>query len=312
MSHAHSDSEMTLVRPPRGELTETSQFRLEYIPPPPELAQHITIFYHFRCEERDIRDIQPASVGHLMLMPHGQGAVHFRNGRSEPSHEVNLLTPVSVAAPFTVSGPFHAIGAVLTPLGWAELTGLSAAEHGNRFCRAGELLDPELDRLGAGWCAAYRAGEMSGADCAAALGGWIGAHLNPLPEGHRRLIGLAAMWLSSDLDPDLAELYAAAPYSERQTQRLVERYFGHTPTALRRKYRALRAAALLSQPELDDAQEAAIYEAFYDQPHLIREIRLFAGRTPARLADEPDSYLTEMLDLRNMREIAPGHNPLRR
>ena len=305
MNVQFSGSSAEAWQQPVGELTETSRFRLEYIPPPAELAHHITIFYHFICDERDIRDIQPATIGHLMLMPHGVGAVHFRNGRSDPSHEVNVLTPVSVAAPFTVNGPFHAIGAVLTPLGWAELTGLDAAEYGNRFCLAGDLLPDGINEEGARLCAAYRAGALGGPECAMALGQWIAAHLTPIADGHRRLIGLAAQWLGGDdLNPDLAALYAASPYSQRQTQRLVERYFGHTPTALKRKYRALRAAAAMAQPELSDAEEAAIGEAFYDQPHMIREIRLFAGRTPARLSDEPDSYLTEMLDLRNMREIA--------
>jgi hypothetical protein len=36
---------------------------------------------------------------------------------------------------------------------------------------------------------------------------------------------------------------------------------------------------------------------------MIREIRLFAGRTPARLTGEESPYLAEMLDLRNFREI---------
>ncbi len=291
---------------PVGNLTETSKFKLEYLPTPAALAEHVTTFYHFRCEEADVRDIQPADIGHLTLFPHGQGAIHFRDGRSDPSHEANLLTPFSVAAPFTVAGPFHAIGAALSPLGWAELTGLSAAEHGNCFYRAGLHLGAEIDRLGAEWCAAYRAGTMSGADCAAAMGTFLLAKINPLSPKHRALIGVTTHWLGGALDPDLDALYAASPLSRRQTQRLVERYFGLPPTALRRKYRALRAASLLSMPYLDDEQEAAILNSFYDQPHMIREIRLFAGRTPARLMDEPDSYLSEMLDLRNLRELEPA------
>ena len=65
----------------------------------------------------------------------------------------------------------------------------------------------------------------------------------------------------------------------------------------------MRAAGLLSLPMLTPEFEANVREAFYDQSHLIREIRLFAGRTPARLTDEESPYLAEMLDLRNFREI---------
>ena len=290
---------------PAGNLTETSRFRLEYLPVPPELAAHVTTFYHFTCDEQEIRDIQPAAIGHLAVCPHGTGAIHFRDGSSDPLREVSLLTPFSVAAPFTVAGPFHAIGAALTPLGWAELTGLDASAHANRFYRASDWLGEEIADLGAQWCAEYRAGSRSGAACAQALGAFMAARITPLPTRHRQLIGLTTQWLMSALNPDIEQLYADIPYSRRQSQRLVERYFGLPPTALRRKYRALRAAAMLAQPEIDAASEAAIRDCFYDQPHMIREIRLFAGRTPARLADEPDSYLTEMLDLRNMRELAP-------
>lgn len=291
--------------PPVGELTHTSRFTLQYLPVAPELASHITTFYHFCCEDTDIREIQPASVGHLAIFPRGEGAIHFRDGRSDPTHETVVLTPMSVAAPFTVAGPFHAIGAALTPLGWAELTGQHAASLGNRLLRASDVLDASIALRGAAWCAAYRAGGMSAADCAQAMGDWMAAHFKPIADGHRQLIASTTQWLASALDPAIDDLYVASPYSLRQTQRLVERYFGLAPTALRRKYRALRAAAALSHPGLGDAEEAMIREAFYDQPHLIREIRLFAGRTPARLTDEPDSYLTEMLDLRNLRELDP-------
>jgi methylphosphotriester-DNA--protein-cysteine methyltransferase len=290
---------------PAGYLTETSWFRLTYLSVPPELAQHVTTFYHFVCDEPEIRDIQPASIGHFALVPHGEGAIHFRDGRSDPMHETSLLTPLSVAAPFTVDGPFHAIGAALTPLGWAELTGLCAAAHANRFYRAGDYLGEDIATLGAQWCAEYRAGTRSGAQCAQALGAHLLTRIKPLSPPHRQLIGQTTAWLMGALDPDIEQLYATLAYSRRQAQRLVERYFGLPPTALRRKYRALRVAAALSQPDLDPETEAAINNCYYDQPHMIREIRLFAGRTPARLTDEPDSFLTAMLDLRNLRELRP-------
>jgi len=277
---------------------------LEYFAPPEVLAHHVTTFYHFRCEEREIREIQPASIGHLTIFPHGNGAIHFRDGSSDSSHQTNVMTPFSAAAPFAVDGPFHAIGAALSPLGWAELTGLHAAKHANRLLPAADVLGKGIEASGSQWCDAYRSGNMNGQDCIAAMGRWIHANLSPISDGHRQLVSLTVNWLGSALNPDLHDLYAASHYSKRQTQRLVDRYFGLPPTPLRRKYRALRAAAMLSQPELPIEMEAAIFDAFYDQPHLIREIRLFAGRTPARLSDEPDSFLTEMLELRNLREIS--------
>jgi methylphosphotriester-DNA--protein-cysteine methyltransferase len=86
-------------------------------------------------------------------------------------------------------------------------------------------------------------------------------------------------------------------------QRLTERYFGLSPQALARKYRALRAAALLSFPQLTPESEAELGEAFFDQSHMIREINRFVGRTPARLRDPDSPFLSEMIAPTNLREL---------
>lgn len=292
-------------RPNALPLTPRSKFQLEYIAPPTALSDYITTLYHFRCEEPVIHDIQPAAIGHLTLFPHGKGEMRFRNGQVDSSHEVNLLTPFSVAAPFVVNGPFHSVGAVLSPLGWAALTGLDAGKHGNRLYCAADWLGDAVETMGAQLCEAYRSGTMTGQQCAEALCDYIAANLKPVNARHAELIKQTTKWLSSDINPDLGEIYRQIAYSERQVQRLVERYFGLPPQALARKYRALRAAGLMSLPTLTPEYEAKLGEAFYDQSHMIREIRLFAGRTPKRLTGDESPYLTEMLDLRNFREIDP-------
>lgn len=284
-------------------LTPEALFEIDYIAPPAALSDYVTTMYHFRCDEPVIRDIQPASIGHLAIFPHGVGEMQFRDGRVDPSNETNLLTPFSVAAPFVVDGPFHAIGAVLSPLGWAALTGRDAGKYGNRLVRASDWLGPEVGELGHRLCEEYRAGTRSGSECALALGQFILENARPVNPRHAELIRVTNQWLGSSLNPEISDLMAQAAYSNRQVQRLVERYFGLPPKALARKYRALRAAALMSFPMLTPEYEAELAEAFYDQPHMIREIQLFVGRTPARLSDDESPYLTEMLDLKNFREL---------
>ena len=284
-------------------LTPRNLFEIDYIAPPPALSDYITTLYRFRCDESEIRDIQPAAIGQLALFPCGVGEMQFRDGRIDPSHRTNLLTPFSVAAPFMVDGPFHAIGAALSPLGWAALTGRHAAEEGNRLVRAADWLGEEIEQLGAQLCDGYRAGEISGHDCAMALCDYIGRVARPVNERHAELIRITNDWLGSSLNPKLSDLMERAAYSDRQVQRLVERYFGLPPQALARKYRAIRAAALLSFLVLTPDWEVQLAEAFFDQSHMIREIRLFVGRTPARLGDEESPYLNEMLDPKNLREI---------
>ena len=117
-------------------------------------------------------------------------------------------------------------------------------------------------------------------------------------------------WLARSITPDVADLEARCGYGMRQIQRLSDRYFGLPPSALARKYRALRAAVLLSRPSLSDDDIAAVQDHFYDQPHMIREMRLFAGRTPARIADPDTPYLSAIMDLRNFRERGPRLAPI--
>jgi len=283
--------------------TPAALIAVDYIAPPPAAAPFVTTLYRFRCDEPLIRDIQPAAIGNLCLFPHGKGEMLFAAGHRDPNHEVGLQTPLSRATPIEVEGPFQAFGAALTPIGWAALTGLHAGEYRDRLLPAGSVLGPAIDALGQELIAAYRAERMSGRGCALAIGDFIGANAKPLNPRHLELIAATGRWLGASFNPEVGDLVGVAGYSARQVQRLVERYFGLPPRALARKYRALRAAALLSAPQLSLEDEAEIAEAFFDQPHMIREIAHFVGRTPARLSDPSTPYLAEMIDPRNLREL---------
>jgi len=286
-------------------LTSAALLQIEYIAVPASLTDYVTTFYHFQCDEREIKEIQPAGIGHLSIFPRGKGVMRFLGGVQDRSHQTNLLTPSVAATPFEVDGPFHAIGAAMSPLGWAALTGMDAGKHGNRLLDAGEWLGRDVAALGEHLCAAYCDGTMGGGACAMALANCIESRLRPVNRRHAELIRQTTRRLSESLDPALESLFERSSYSQRQVQRLIERYFGMPPVALKRKYRGLRAAALLSLPGLTPEFEAQVCDAFYDQSHMIREIRLFAGRTPARLGDDDSPYLTEMLDPGNFREIDP-------
>ena len=284
-------------------LTPQSLFDIDYIAPPADISDYVTTFYHFRCEEAEVRDIQPASIGWLALFPLGKGAMYFPDGRIAPNHETNLLTPFAVATPFVMKGPVHSVGAALSPLGWAALTGLDAGKHGNQLVRAGELLGDDVDVMGAALCRQYREGQKTAAECIGAIADYIRANIRPVNDRHRELIRITNHWLGESLNPVVDDLMARAHYSQRQVQRLVERYFGLPPVALARKYRALRTAALLSFPSLTPEYEAQVGDAYYDQSHMIRELRVFVGRTPARLSDDDSPFLNEMIDLKNFREL---------
>jgi methylphosphotriester-DNA--protein-cysteine methyltransferase len=88
-------------------------------------------------------------------------------------------------------------------------------------------------------------------------------------------------WLSSDLSPPVSALMEQSQQSSRQVLRMVNKLYGMAPKYLARKYRALRAARAYA--EQDEDEMATLRDAFYDQSHMIREIKFFAGTTPTQL-----------------------------
>ncbi|MBV7265543.1 helix-turn-helix transcriptional regulator [Erythrobacter ani] len=280
-----------------------SQFELSYYDPPPRLARHVLALFHFAWDEVEIADRHPGALGQLVLFPHGSGALHLRDGSERIESDAHMLAGFETAAPFTIQGPWHSIGASLSPLGWAALARQPANTHFNRFIPAGQLLGEEIDGFAKDINERYRSGELSGKEACDLLASWIEPRLHPVPGMHEQLIEHTFAWLGSSLKPDVERLFSGLDYSRRQAERLVTQYFGLSPMALARKYRAVRAASLLAQPEITDEAEAEIATAFYDQPHMIREIRRYCGYTPTRLGGPEEPLFQAMLRMKNLERL---------
>lgn len=276
-------------------LTDATDFSSEYFSVPASLQPYVAAFYNYRCDQVDIRDMHPSNVSHLVLFLRGEGEMYFPSGIVDPIPRMGLFTPCSLAAFYRHSGPMYALGAALTPLGWASLTGLDAGEHGNRVYPAADHFGPESATLGQELHEACIAGTLDARDAVRRLGLFIEARLKRVNPRHARLIALVMEWLSERSDWKLEALHAMAGYSERQVQRLTQRYFGLPPKALLRKSRALRAAATFSDPRATEEQLRSVADHFYDQSHMIREIRLFAGRTPGRLRELRNAELSQRM-----------------
>ncbi|MFC4296293.1 helix-turn-helix domain-containing protein [Novosphingobium tardum] len=289
-------------------LTRAALLRMEIFPPAPPVAPYVTTFFRLRCDEKVIRDVHPSSLGLIAVMARGTGQIRFIDGRTQPSHPFTVITPTNAAATFELDGPWSAFGAMLSPLGWASLTGLSAEAHGNQLLEGSAVLSRELVDAGNSILAGID--QFSEAEMIELLSVAILQSLRPLPAGHAEFVKLVADWLAESLSPNIDELNVRCGYSGRHVQRLTERYFGLPPSALARKYRALRAAVLLSRPSLSADEVAAVQDHFYDQSHMIREMRLFAGRTPARIADPDTPYLAAFMDLRDFRKSGPRMAPI--
>ncbi|BDI59847.1 helix-turn-helix domain-containing protein [Qipengyuania nanhaisediminis] len=277
-----------------------SQFHLEYFDPPEELGDHVLAFFHFIWDRVEIRDRHPGALGQLFFTPRGSGRLHFPDHVETIAPGAHMFSGFSTATPFEFNGPWHSFGASLSPLGWAALANVPAGQCLDRFCPAEDLLGRQAGDFADDLNARYLAGAVSGHQACEELSNWIAARLAPVAARHEAVIQATISWLGSSLNPDVDQLFERLDYSRRQAERLVERYFGFTPAALARKMRAVRAANLLSEPDLTDEGEAEIAAAFYDQPHMIREIRRYCGYTPARLGGGEEPLFRTMLRLKNL------------
>ncbi len=291
--------------PPGADSTYVALEKIEILQfaPPGELSPFVTQIYFFRCEEEFIRDFQPASLGHLVFLLRGQGQLRFHDGHIDQLHRAAIFGPGAAAAEFTFAGPLYDFGLALSPLGFVALTGKAANVYADRAVAATEIFGPEIDNLAEQFQNGLNEGNMRFTQMVEAVSAFLLARVQKVPPAHIDLIQRVTDWLSSNFDPDVDDLYAQLTMSRSTAVRLITRYFGSPPKQLMRKYRALRAASVLCDPACTIELRTRIESLFYDQPHMIREIRHFAGRTPGALDGDDSRILRLWLSRDNYRDL---------
>lgn len=288
------------------DLTPQGLIRLSYHAPPADLQPLFTTLFTLECLETRIIDTMPAGVGYVFVLLEGSGTLRFASGRVDRAAPELLLAPTSAAVGLEARGPLRLAAAALSPIGWAALTGRDAARWADRADEAGGVLGDSIRALGDRLRAGVRVGTLDGAEQVGLLAAHLAGLLRPVDPRHVDLARKVSDWLSSSFDPALADLQAMVDYSPRQLQRLIGRYFGCSAKHLMRKYRALRVAALLQAPDVPDERIAQLLNLFYDQSHMIREIRHFTGRTPQRLVTGEHSLLAAASGIHNYTGITPN------
>lgn len=271
--------------------------------PPPALAPFVTQIYFFRCDEDKIHDVQPAAPGHLIFLLKGSGTFRFQDGNIDAVAKATMIGPGLGAAEFHMDGPVHDLGFALSPLGFVALTGRPANHYVDRAVPASALFGPEIEALTERFIAGHAAGTMRLAEMVDEIATFLLARIKPVPASHVNLVQTVIGWLSSDFDPDVEVLYPQVDMSRSTTVRLITKYFGSAPKALMRKYRALRAATIMVDRTASTQIRSQVDSIFYDQPHMIREIRQFAGRTPGALDGNDARVLRLWLSKDNFRDI---------
>ncbi len=268
---------------------------LNYHPPAPGLRDFISVYYLFESEGPFLADVERAALAQCRIAVSGAAKMTFRNGSVidlAPGWHVG--GPSSSAVQMQLYGPMQTFGFGILPAGWATLFGSDASAMLDRIVSPQQLSARFAEALTSINPASINPAS-SLADLAAAADAALApllVHSDPQIIEFTRLVD---RWLAGDIAPDLSDLQDQAALSARQLTRKVKMLYGVPPKYLARKYRALKAARLLADQRSDKLDY--LRDAFYDQSHMIREIKLFTGITPARLRGA-EGGLQDMIDQR--------------
>lgn len=265
------------------DLTDPIPFGFELIAPPADCANLINTFFVVTTDVEALDEMMPAYSAQLMVYIEGSSDLRPSNGEVYQSQEVTCNAPLMAAAPFTLRGPARIVGASLTPLGWHCLSGLAADEVNNCMVPSQHVLDGEEIAAFSSLAQQIRNGAAPAERLCEAIAEAVRIRSDSINPEHARFVGAVTAWLSSALNPPLEDLYSSVGVSTRTAQRLCKRYFGVSPSRLVKRYRAIRAAMMLANPELSESIRAQILDIYFDQAHLIRDIRRYTGRTPTGL-----------------------------
>jgi AraC-like DNA-binding protein len=274
--------------------------QLVFAQPSAAIAPLVSIFYLYRNDDSIIDGIERADVGQIRFMLKGHGALTFPGGYREPSPPIMINGPGTGAAAWHVEGPFHCLGLALRPQGWGALIGIPASERADHVTDGATIFGAEGVALLETLRALDTIEQMQPLVESFLLG-----RMRSIPPEHDRLCEAVRAWLAHPQPQHVSALYAALPWSPRQVERLVNQYFGAPPKLLERKFRALHAATAL----VDGGDIHEIAERFYDQSHMIREIRHFTGHTPGNIASRIDPVLAMTLKPGAFNELAPPGSP---
>ncbi len=256
------------------------------IPPPAEAAGLIHTFYIIETDEARIDEAVPAYSAQLLVMVRGRVTFTFAEGNTGQSATVFINSPQMRSARCVLEGPVLQVGASLTHAAWQRLANLPADEVHDRLLPAEAVLSPEQIATLEAAVGECRAGRIAPEDLCAHLTEVIAAAPYPIRDDHAAVVEAILRWLASGLDPAIADLYASVSVSARQVQRICRRFFGVPPAQVLKRFRALRAAMLLAQPSVSQELHDQLMATYFDQAHLIRDIRRYTGRTPTQFRRE--------------------------
>jgi AraC-like DNA-binding protein len=249
---------------------------LQYEAPDGRLAKLISSLYRLDYEGDSFSEIERADRAQFRFQLHGSGEYHFASGHVVPTYPVTIIGPTSAPVLAKANCSLTIFGWGMLPAGWAALMGEEAEAYVDRAFDARQVFGDWIMEVRERLIAAADFPEQIEIGCLAAEDVFRFKTTAPF-----EFTSKVDNWLTDNNDPDVDMLAASIGLSQRQLERMTKRYYGLPPKKLARKYRALRAAQLLAHG--DSLDDAGLGLAFYDQSHLIREVKQFTGLTPGQL-----------------------------
>ena len=279
-----------------------SNLKMDFRQPRAELADHFSFFYHFQQDDDRFEAVDRADYAQFRFILRGRNARYrFVDGTEQAMPDIYILGPTTGCSNLSCDGAAEAIGVGLMPHGWAALVPMDASAAANRLFDAKDLFGPVVTEV------YEKLRDTPDFDARVKiLEEMLVTLMTRRKPGYQAFVGQVNAWLAGAAAPDVNDLVALTGLSLRQVQRGCKRYFGSPPKVLARKYRALRAAVAMTHgdPDLD----AQLVEGFYDQSHVIREIKHFTGMTPHAFAEHPTELNREIAK----RTALERENPIRR
>jgi AraC-like DNA-binding protein len=279
-----------------------SNLKIDFRQPRARLADHFSFFYHFQQSDDRFEGVDRADYAQFRFILRGRNARYrFVDGTEQAMPDIYILGPTTGSSNLSCDGAAEAIGVGLMPHGWAALVPMDASAAANRLFDAkdlfGNIVIETSEKL--------RATQDFDARVAIFEDMLVTLMTRQQPV-YQEFVGQVNAWLADATAPDINDLVDLTGLSLRQVQRSCKRYFGSPPKVLARKYRALRAAVAITHGDAD--LDDLLVDGFYDQSHVIREIKYFTGMTPRAFAEHPTELNREIAK----RIALERQNPIKR
>ena len=249
---------------------------LQYEAPHAALMPFVSSFYRFDYDGPPMKELERADRAQFRILLKGSGRYHFVDGTDCPTYPATLVGPTTAAMHTSTDGPTIVFGWGMTPAGWTALMGKAAGQWVDKALDARSIFGDALIELQQHLMDAPNVEAQFAIGQAAAEEIFASSDTAPF-----EFTSIVDQWLLDDTEHHIDALANATGLSARHLERLTKRYYGMPPKKLARKYRAVRAAHMLAIG--DSLNDTELGLSFYDQSHLIREIKQFTGLTPSEL-----------------------------